>query len=145
VIRAPGVDELQAADDPGANDDLVAHDGALADHADVQGIAVAPLRGRGESTHMLSAVGPWDEPVQRRVLRGRALRSIDAQISRHLVDLVLHQVERRNLDERVEDLWRIGAHLQAVPRVPPEMADLLVRSLVHPPGGRDASSYSHPG
>src|SRR5262249_55193187 len=63
-----------------------------------------------------------DEPVERGWLRRGPLRSIDAQIARDLVDLVLHEVERGDLDERVEDLRRPGTHREAVPgmRAKPE-------------------------
>ena len=42
------------------------------------------------------------------MLRGESLRPIDVQVAGDLVDLVLHQVERRDLDERIEWPGRVG-------------------------------------
>src|SRR6186997_3054975 len=46
VVGFPAVDHLQPADDAGPDQNLVARDRALAEHADVEGVAVA-------------ATGPW--------------------------------------------------------------------------------------
>src|ERR1700722_5090972 len=44
-----------------------------------------------------------------------ALRTIDAQITRRLIHFVLHQIEGRDLDERVDDTGRFGSRLEAMP------------------------------
>ena len=75
-----------------------------------------------------AAVGARDETVQRRRRRRGSLRPIDAQVAGALVDLVLHQVERRDLDVRAHDARRILADLEPVPRV---RAPLRVRDLRH--------------
>jgi len=48
-------------------------------------------------------------------MRRGALRTIDAQVTRRLVYLVLHQIERRDLDECIDDPRRLGARLEAMP------------------------------
>src|SRR6185295_17955952 len=60
---------------------------------------------------------PRNEAIQGRRLRGAALRAIDLQVAGRLVNLVLHRVERRDLDVSVDDLGRAVAGIQAVPRV----------------------------
>ena len=70
---------------------------------------------RREAAHALITVGAWDKPVQRRVLCGGALRSIDAKIPGYFINLILHEVERRDLDVRVENLRRIRTSLQTMP------------------------------
>ena len=64
-----------------------------------------------------AAVGARDESVERRRMRGGALRTIDPQVARDLVDLVLDHVERRDLDVGVDDAGRVRSDIQAVPRM----------------------------
>ena len=120
---SPAVDHLQTADDPAADDDLVPRNRPFAEDTDIQRIAIASFGRRREAAHALVTVGARDKPVQRRVLRGGALRSIDAKIPGYLVNFILHEVERRDLDVRVENLRRIRTNLQTMPRVRSEVID----------------------
>ena len=116
VVGLAAVDELQPADDPRGDEDLRLRDRPLAEHADVQRIAVAAAGHRRELRHPLRAIRLRHEAVQRRRLRRRALRPVDLQIARGLVDLVLDQVERRDLDEHIDHARRIAPG-RAMPRV----------------------------
>src|SRR4029450_11558801 len=117
------VDHLQTADDPTADDDFVPGNRPFAEDADIQWIAIASFRPRREAAHALVTVGAWNKPVQRRVLCGGVLRSIDAKIPGYFINLILHEVERRDLDVRVENLRRIRTSLQTMPGVRSEVID----------------------
>ena len=106
----------------------------LAEDTDIQGIAIASFGRRRESAHVLVTVGSRDKPVQRRVLCGRALRSIDAKVPRDFVHLILHEVERCDFDVRVENPRRVRASLQTMPRVRSEMVGGAVARGAPTPG-----------
>jgi hypothetical protein len=115
VVGFTAIDELDAADHARAQQHFRTLDGSLADHADVERIAVAPLASGRELRDVLRAIGARDEAVERRRLRGGALGTIDAQVSGCLVDLVLDDVEGRDLDVRVDDAGGVFADFQAMP------------------------------
>jgi len=117
VVRLAAIDDLQSPDDGRAQQHLAVRDGALADDADIQGVTVAALASGSQAPHPLAAVGLRDEAVQRRRLRGGALRAVHAQVAGGLVDLVLHEVKRGDLDIGVHDARRILTRLQAMPGV----------------------------
>ena len=71
--------------------------------------------------------------------RGGALRSIDAKIPGNLINFIFHEIERRDLDVRVENLRRIGASLQTMPGVRSELID-RAGSLTGRPRGRSLLS-----
>ena len=48
-------------------------------------------------------------------MRGTALRTVDPQVSRGLVDLVLDGIEGRDFDIGVDDAWRIHTDVEPMP------------------------------
>ena len=92
---------------------------ALADHADIERIAVTALAAFGEPPHPLATIGLRNEAIERGRLRGGALRAVDAQVAGGLVDFVLHEIERGDLDVGIDDARRIRPRLKAVPGMRP--------------------------
>jgi hypothetical protein len=117
VVGLAPVDDLQAAEHPRPQQDLRVGDRPLADHTDVERIAVAPVAIDGEAPHPIAAVGLRYEAIERRRMRGGALRTVHPQIPGRLVHLILHQVERRDLDEGIDHARTFRPGLETVPRV----------------------------
>ena len=115
VVGLAAIDDLQSPHHAGAQQHLGMIDRPLADYADVERIAIAALAVFGETPHPLAAIGLRDEAVERGRLRGGALRAVDAQVAGRLVDFVLHEIERGDLDIGVDDARRVRPGLQAVP------------------------------
>ena len=121
-------DGILAAVSPSDEEDLGAVDRALAEDADVEGVAVAALGARSERLDAPVAERLRDEAVEHRRLRRGALRPVHAQVPGLLVELVLHDVERRDLEEGVNHLRRVRSGREAVPGV----LAVGVEALVHP-------------
>ena len=64
-----------------------------------------------------SAISLRDEAVKRRRHRREALRTIDAQVSRRLVQLVFDGVSGNDLDVSIDELRRFRPRRHAVPRM----------------------------
>jgi hypothetical protein len=117
VVRLAAVEHRQPADDPRREDDLGSRDRSLGEDADVEGIAVALDGSWHQAADLVAAVGAGNETVERGRQRRGALRAIDAQISARLVDLVLDEVEWRDLDEGVDDRGRLRPGVESMPGV----------------------------
>src|SRR6266508_504482 len=112
------VDHLDASDEARAQQNLGARDGPFADDADVERISIGSIDVFGRKySNPHRAVRARDESVERRRLRRAALRAIETQIPGRFIDLVLHGVERSDLDISVDDLGSLVARLEAVPRM----------------------------
>jgi hypothetical protein len=116
VVGLALVDHQQPPERPCPQQDVCPRDGALAQHANIERIAVA-LLGAGERRHARPAVRARHEAVQRGRQRRQPLGPIDHQEPGLLVDLVLHAVERRNLYVRVQPIGKSEARGEAVPGV----------------------------
>src|SRR5438552_9849655 len=66
VVRVTAVDHLKSADDAAADEDLVSCDGTLAQHADVERVAIALLCSRRQLADTIAAIRSRNETVQRR-------------------------------------------------------------------------------
>src|SRR5947209_6590409 len=122
VVGLVAVNHAQAADGLGAHQEVGVRGGALREHADVHRVAVAAyLLAAGavaaEFGHAVAAEGLRDEAVQGGRERGEALRAVEAQVARRLVQLVLDRVGRHDLDVGVDHAGRALARRDAVPRV----------------------------
>src|SRR5262249_47272466 len=132
VVRLAAVDELQPAHHARRHDQLGARDRPLAQHADVERIAVAPLRALAQLRHLRAAIGARHEAVERRRQRGGALRPVHAQVAALLVDLVLDVVERRYLYVRIDVARRLAPSLEPVPRVRTPLREGLHATALYP-------------
>src|SRR5688500_7414811 len=81
VVGHVTVGRADAADNDAGHEQLRPRDRSLAQHADVERIAVAVLYAFGERCHTRATVRSRDEPVERRRQRRRALRPVDAQVA----------------------------------------------------------------
>ena len=115
VVRLTAIDDLQSTNDDGAQYHFLVIDWTLADHADVQRIAIASVAAGRETTNTIAAIGLRNESIERGRMGRSALRPIDAQIAGGFVDFIFHQVVGRDLDEGVDDSWRFGTRLETVP------------------------------
>jgi len=115
VVGLAVVEHRQAADHLGLDQDLARVDRTFAEHADVERIAVALLGAGRQVADAAATQRARDEAVEARRLAAGALRAVDAQEAVHLVDLVLHEVERGDLDVRLHDLRRLRPRRDAVP------------------------------
>jgi hypothetical protein len=100
---------------------------ALTQDTNVERIAVATFSRLRERAHAVIAVRTRDKAVQRRRLRRRALRPIDAKVSADFVDFVFHEVEWCDFDVGIEHGRRVRADLESMPRRVEKLA--MSRSL----------------
>jgi hypothetical protein len=95
---------------------------ALGQHTDIERVAVAADGLAAETIaaqfgDALAAVGLRDEAVERRRKRGELLWAVEPEMARALTQLVLDGIGRHDLDVGVDDLGRVFAGHDAVPRM----------------------------
>ena len=119
------------------------HDCSLTEDTHVQRIPITAFGPRRKPAHTLTAVCSRNKSVQRWVLRRRTLRSIDAKIPAYLIDFILHEIEERDLDVRVENLRRSRTDFQTMPRVRAESVDSARFPVCRPHRNSYSSSCQH--
>src|SRR5262249_60881154 len=81
VVGLAVIDDFQSPHHASAQQHLGMIDRALADHADVEWIAIAALAAFGEPPYPFPAISLRDEAIERGRLRGGALRAVDPQVA----------------------------------------------------------------
>ena len=107
VVGLVPVDELKAADDARTHQDLGPGDRALAQHTNVERITITDFCAGRQGCDTLPAVRPGNESVKGGRLRGGSLWAIESKVTGALIDFVLHQIERSDLDEDIDEPWSI--------------------------------------
>ncbi len=119
IVRFSVIDHQDPSDHARVQDHFTPIDRTLRENADVERIAITFRRQLRDGPDARSAQRARNESIQRRVLRGAPLGTVHAKIAGRLVDLILHEIEGRDLDEGIDDLGGIGTYLQSVPRMGP--------------------------
>src|SRR5690554_5977549 len=114
IVRLAVIDHEEAAHGPRAQEDIGAINRAFRENTDIERIAIADF-GPAELRDAITAISARDKAIKRRGERVGGLRSIDVEISRLLINLPFHRIERRDLNISVEDLRRVRAHREPVP------------------------------
>src|SRR5438552_3270985 len=83
----------QSADDARIDQYLHAIDRVLAEDANVKWITISLRRASAKRGHSRAAVGARNKPIEGGRERRSVLRAVDAQVSRFLINFVLHQVK----------------------------------------------------